>query len=605
MNDPFLVKATIIVGSGGLIFGYDIGVISGTLSTLQTTFDLSSYEEGLVVSILYAGSIAGCLLGGPLCDYLGRWKTIQIQNFIFLFGALLTGFAMNKDFLYAGRFLVGIASAISGLADVPYLTEIAPAEFRGIISGQYEILVAFGILLSFGLDVVFDLFPGGWRIAFLIPGFFAVAQSIGMLFLPESPKWLLSKKDVVQARIALINIHGEETLQKWHQLYSKHGDGHNDVAFPTDAIPIDVISLFMAEEKREDSDNAKYNSDNNNTSSYNANSDSNSAVNKNHPINDNHSKSDSWVQHLLGDVNERRLISDYRYPIFLVVLFQIISQITGSNVVRNYAAVIFEHNGASKRISLILNAVLGVVKWVFTIIAVFYVEEQGRRWLFLVGAGMVTIGMLILSISSIFSPGFNLHNIVVFIMGCVMIYAGFGVGYGPIPWILSSEMIPTDIRGRIISWSLIASNLAQLVTNMLFLPVTHAWTTTGSFGIFALLNIFSWVFIYHLLCETKDVLPTEIKKQLLVRYEMFRRKVLSGSCLTGSWTMDSPLAAGEGGYGRVEDDPFPSNTTMMDVSVSAAYFYDNESTIKKNEENDKEKDQTAPNVVYQASNPLL
>lgn len=600
MNDPFLVKATIIVGSGGLIFGYDIGVISGTLSTLQTTFDLTSYEEGLVVSILYAGSIAGCLLGGPLCDYFGRWKTIQIQNLIFLIGALLTGFAMSKNFLYAGRFLVGIASAISGLADVPYLTEIAPAEFRGIISGQYEILVAFGILLSFGLDVVFDLFPGGWRIAFLIPGFFAIAQSVGMLFLPESPKWLLSKKNVVQARIALVNIHGEETLKKWHQLFSKHCDGHNDIVSPTDSIPIDVISLFIAEEERGDSDYT--NGSNNNTNSY---TDNNSIVNNKNVNNGTHSKSDSWVKHLLGDSNERQLISDYRYPIFLVVLFQIISQITGSNVVRNYAAVIFEHNGASKRISLILNAVLGVVKWVFTIIAVFYVEEQGRRWLFLVGAGMVTIGMLILSISSVFSPGFNLHNIVVFIMGCVMIYAGFGVGYGPIPWILSSEMIPTDIRGRIISWSLIASNLAQLVTNMLFLPVTHAWTTTGSFGIFGLLNIFSWIFIYYLLCETKDVLPAEIKKQLLVRYEMFRRKMLSGACLTGSWTMDSPLTTGEGGYGRVEDDPFPSNTNMMDVSVSAAYFSDNESTIKKQEENNNIKDQTAQNVVYQTSNPLF
>eukprot|EP01039_Chlorochromonas_danica_P015322 gene15322-17990_t len=184
----FLFKAAVIVGSGGLIFGYDIGVISGTLGALTDHFGLSGYEQGLVVSILNAGSIVGCIFGGPLCDMLGRWKTIQIQNAIFVLGALLTGLANDLPTLCIGRFLVGVASALSGLADVPYLVEVSPAEYRGFLSGQYEILVAVGVLMSFCLDLAFSTFRSGWRGAVIFPSILAVAQSFAMLLLPESPK---------------------------------------------------------------------------------------------------------------------------------------------------------------------------------------------------------------------------------------------------------------------------------------------------------------------------------------------------------------------------------------------------------------------------------
>jgi MFS family permease len=585
-SDPFLLKATIIVGSGGLIFGYDIGVISGTLSTLQTTFGLSAYEEGLVVSILYAGSIVGCLLGGPLCDIFGRWKTIQLQNLVFIVGAVVTGFARNKSCLYLGRFLVGVASSISGLADVPYLTEIAPAEFRGIISGQYEILVAFGILLSFGLDVAFDLFPGGWRIAFLVPGIFALMQSLGMLLLPESPKWLLSKNAVTPARKALCSIHSFEVIDEWQRLYQQQYSTSNketseNAGTETALIPVDVLALFALEDQLGKTLST-------------AGVDSKPSL----------FSASTIRRHLCGDATEQQLMSEYRYPIALVVVFQVLAQITGSNVVRNYAAVIFESNGASKRISLALNVILGVVKWFFTVLAVFFVEEQGRRWLFLLGSGMVTLGMLILSLASVFSPEFNLHNMIAFIMGCIMIYAGFGVGYGPIPWILSSEMIPTDIRGRIMSVSLIASNIAQLVTNMMFLPITHAWTTTGSFGMFSILNIFTWCFIYLWFCETKDVLPSEIKKSLLRQYNTVRWMCLQGNllglCFIERYVAESTLqlrSEREGGYGRVPDE---SAGTMLDISVSANHSSDSDVEVNRTKLT-----QASTEEIYQTVNPLL
>lgn len=79
-----MLKAACIVGGGGFIYGYDIGIISGTLIQLQRRFSLSTVEQGLVVSLLPVGSIVGCLFGGPLCDYIGRWQTIIIQNLIYI-----------------------------------------------------------------------------------------------------------------------------------------------------------------------------------------------------------------------------------------------------------------------------------------------------------------------------------------------------------------------------------------------------------------------------------------------------------------------------------------------------------------------------------------
>ena len=121
----FLLKAAIIVGSGGLIFGYDIGVVSGALGQVTKEFNLSDIQQGLVVSFIYLGAVFGCTWGGFLSDHFGRWKTIHLQNVIFILGAVTIAVSRDVGVLYFGRFIVGIAAALSGIADVPYLMEIS------------------------------------------------------------------------------------------------------------------------------------------------------------------------------------------------------------------------------------------------------------------------------------------------------------------------------------------------------------------------------------------------------------------------------------------------------------------------------------------------
>jgi MFS family permease len=233
----FLLRASFIVGLGGFLFGYDMyalslsrslshpsssGIISGALQQLKHHFHLSNYEAGLVVSFLPLGSIFGCIFGGPLCDKIGRWWTIHLQNFTFIFGAIIMSTATSLSSLYLGRFILGIASALSAVADIPYLTEVSPSAYRGLVSSAYEILVVVGILVSFiiALCLVENNANSSWRIMFFVPISFSVIQSIGLLSLPESPQWLIENSQPEKAKIILEQIFDtpEEVLQRMDEL---------------------------------------------------------------------------------------------------------------------------------------------------------------------------------------------------------------------------------------------------------------------------------------------------------------------------------------------------------------------------------------------------
>jgi hypothetical protein len=129
--------------------------------------------------------------------------------------------------------------------------------------------------------------------------------------------------------------------------------------------------------------------------------------------------------------------------------------------------------------------------------------------------------MIFLSIASFFTNSGNISNPEIFVIGCGFIYAGFGFSYGPIPWILSSEMVPSSIRGRVICISLIAANLTQLIMNFLFFPMTEYLKMSGTFLVFLFLNIISLYYGYHFLVETKEIPPEMILKGLLLQYEQF------------------------------------------------------------------------------------
>jgi len=129
-ENTLLIRAAIIASLGGVLFGYDLGVISGALPQLKQEFNLSDTDQEIGVSVLYVGSIIGAGYGGALCDAFGRKRAILIIDGVFVVRAICLMCAQSWNYILFGRFILGIAVSISGIAEVAYLTEISPPRIR-------------------------------------------------------------------------------------------------------------------------------------------------------------------------------------------------------------------------------------------------------------------------------------------------------------------------------------------------------------------------------------------------------------------------------------------------------------------------------------------
>ena len=396
--------------------------------------------------------------------------------------------------------------------------------------------VSIGVLISFAVALGLSGLEYGWRVAFLLPSILAILQSCGMVLLPESPRWLLEKGLLEKTRSALSCIYGSEFLTHCSCLEREHNDVPVEVRDYLRACDKEgkLTALTAAMEKDTDYEVGAMlvpPSKTNNTSgnSFNLDTEGSAAtVDSRQQHHHSHSSAISGSAALRAMfLQEKQLLQQYQYPIYLIVVIQVLAQITGGNVIRNYAPTIFEDGGVSHTMSLVYNLLFGVVKTIFTFVSITSIDQTGRLKLLVYGIVLVGGGMTFLSICSLTSASGNISNVPAFVVGCALVYAGFGLGYGPVPWVLSAEMFPTLIRGRIMSISLIASNIAQLVVNFLFLPMTEGVTTAGTFFIFVALNIITFFFVKKFLVETKEIAPEEILRDLLGRYRHSASKLVT------------------------------------------------------------------------------
>ncbi|HWC80753.1 MAG TPA: sugar porter family MFS transporter [Pseudonocardiaceae bacterium] len=197
---------------GGILFGYDLGVISGVLLFIKKVWSLGSVAQGVVGGCLAAGAMIGAALAGRLTDRLGRRRTIMLAAVIFSIGTLGCAFAPNFTTLVIFRFVVGIAVGCSSATVPTYLSELAPAKARGALSTLNQLMIVSGILIAYIVDWALNG-PGNWRAMFaaaLIP---ALLLLFGMLAMPETPRWLLKAGREEEARAVLARTHPEEAIE--------------------------------------------------------------------------------------------------------------------------------------------------------------------------------------------------------------------------------------------------------------------------------------------------------------------------------------------------------------------------------------------------------
>jgi MFS transporter, SP family, galactose:H+ symporter len=197
-----------IAALGGLLFGYDTGIISAALLFIRQELALSPTMQGVLVAIVLAGAAIGAAVAGSLSDRFGRRRVILGAALLFVVGAVLSAVASSLAVLLVGRFLVGLAIGVASMLTPLYLAEISSASDRGAVVSLNQLCITIGILVSYFVGFAFADVAGGWRWmlgAGALPG---IILTIGMLILPESPRWLAGHGRMEDAGAVLKNLRG-------------------------------------------------------------------------------------------------------------------------------------------------------------------------------------------------------------------------------------------------------------------------------------------------------------------------------------------------------------------------------------------------------------
>ncbi|HEX6205712.1 MAG TPA: sugar porter family MFS transporter [Solirubrobacterales bacterium] len=200
-----VVLTAAIAGLGGLLFGYDTGVIAGALLFIKTDFDLGSFAQGLVVAAVPIGAVAGAAIAGPAADTYGRRLMILIAAAVFIVGALASAAAPGVEVLVIARIVIGVAIGLASAAAPVYISEVAPPESRGRLVSFFQLAVTIGILVAYLVGLAFDHVEG-WRWMLGLGCVPALALAFGMLRMPQSPRWLVMSGDDFAARATLAKI---------------------------------------------------------------------------------------------------------------------------------------------------------------------------------------------------------------------------------------------------------------------------------------------------------------------------------------------------------------------------------------------------------------
>jgi sugar porter (SP) family MFS transporter len=206
----------IIAATGGLLFGFDTGVISGALPFLKEYWNLSDASVEWITTTVLLGAVLGAITSGKLSDFLGRKKMIIVNAVIFIIGALGCALATNIEMLIIMRVIIGIAIGITSYVVPMYIAEVSPTRRRGALVTLNQLMITIGILVSYVTDFFLsnDANLQSWRWMFAVGFFPALILLIGMFFLPETPRWLISKQRWEEGKKVLMQVEDPDMVEQ-------------------------------------------------------------------------------------------------------------------------------------------------------------------------------------------------------------------------------------------------------------------------------------------------------------------------------------------------------------------------------------------------------
>jgi sugar porter (SP) family MFS transporter len=194
-----------IAALGGLLFGYDTGIIASALLFIEKDFALTNFEQGMVVAAVPIGAVAGAALASSLSDIYGRRRMILLAALLFVIGSLISALADGLAVLVTARVGIGFAIGLASATCPVYISEVAPAEYRGRLVTLFQLAVTIGILVAYLVGLAFEP-SGSWEGMLAVGAVPALALAVGMLYMPQSPRWLVMIGDSVQARKELLEL---------------------------------------------------------------------------------------------------------------------------------------------------------------------------------------------------------------------------------------------------------------------------------------------------------------------------------------------------------------------------------------------------------------
>ncbi|KAH6825667.1 inositol transporter 4 [Perilla frutescens var. hirtella] len=534
---PYILRLALSAGLGGLLFGYDTGVISGALLYIRDdsnfkTVDRHTWLQETIVSMAVAGAIVGAGFGGLLNDKYGRKKSILLADILFFIGALIMAGSIAPWMIILGRIFVGFGVGMASMTSPLYISEASPAKIRGALVSTNGLLITGGQFLAYLINLAFTNAPGTWRWMLGVAAVPAILQFFLMLSLPESPRWLYRQGNVKEARAILEKI------------------------YPANEVDDEMKALQTSVEAEKAEEGC---------------------------IGDN----------LISKLKNIWRNNVSRRGLYAGVTVQVAQQFVGINTVMYYSPTIIQFAGfASKQTALALSLITSGLNAIGSIVSMAFVDRVGRRRLMIISmlgiisclvvlaalfyeasehAPMVTTSESIhfgrnatctmflqanepsnwncmtclkpnsqcaFCANGKYRAGACLADTDVvkgmcggerrtwYTKGCPSKYGMFTVfllglyiisyspGMGTVPWIVNSEIYPLRYRGIGGGIAAVSNWVSNLIVSETFLTLTETLGAAGTFLLFSGFSTIGLIAIYFVVPETKGMQFEEVEKML-------------------------------------------------------------------------------------------
>ena len=450
-NMGFIGAIVAVATIGGFLFGYDSGAVNGTQEGLRTAFNLGDAGLGFTVGSLLIGCFIGAFFAGRLADLMGRRNTMMLAAVLFVFGALIQGFAHVQALFVAARLAGGMAVGAASVLSPAYISEVAPASIRGRLTTVQQIMIITGLTAAFLVNYFLAAGAGestaaywagieAWRWMYLMQALPAAIFLVALIFIPESPRYLVSKGRDDKATSVLTSLFGADVARE----------------------KLAEIRATFAEDHRP----------------------------------------------RLADIKGSGPLG-IRPIVWVGIMLAVFQQLVGINVIFYYGATLWQLAGFTEDQSLQINIVSGAVSIAACFVTIAVIDKIGRKPLLLIGsAGMaVTLFAMVyafangtLDAEGNLQLSSSLGTVALIAANLYVIF--FNFSWGPVMWVMLGEMFPNQIRGS----ALAVAGFAQWFSNYLIaqsFPVMAAWSLTGSYVFYGVCAVISFFLVQRYVQETK------------------------------------------------------------------------------------------------------